>query len=60
MQDLPTIHGIRVRIRAESPPVGVTSVPDGKNMAFTYGDSWVAFDAEPLEIHSVYRIELKA
>jgi hypothetical protein len=60
VQDLPTIHGIRVQVRVESPPVRVTAVPDGKEMAFTYRDQRVAFDAEPLHIHSVYRIELKS
>lgn len=60
VQDLPTIHGIRVQLRVESPPVAVTSVPDGKNISFTYQGQRVSFDAEPLAIHSVYRIELQS
>ena len=60
VQDLPTIHGIRVRVRVEAPPACITSVPDGKDVAFTYRDQQITFDAEPLEIHRVYRVELKA
>ena len=59
VQDLPTIHGIRVQLRVESPPVAVTSVPDGKNISFTYQGQRVSFDAEPLAIHSMYRIQLQ-
>lgn len=60
VQDLPTVHGIRVQVRVESPPARVTAVPEGRDLAFTYQNRRVCFDAEPLAIHSVYRIELQS
>ena len=42
----------------DTKPVRITSVPDGKNIVFTYRNRRVIFEAEPLEIHSVYRIEV--
>ena len=59
VQDMPTIHGIRVQVRVESRPVRITAVPEGKDLAFTYQGQRATFDAEPLQIHQVYRIELK-
>ena len=58
VQDLPEVHGIRARIRVEAPPTRVTSVPEGRDVAFAYKDEHAVFEAEPLHIHSVYRIEL--
>ena len=58
VQDLPSVHGIRIHVRLDTKPVRITSVPDGKNIAFTYRNRRVTFEAEPLEIHSVYRIEV--
>ncbi len=56
-QDFPIIHGIRVKVRLKNRPASITSVPDGGDVKFTYRNGLVSFDAEPLEIHSVYRIE---
>ena len=36
---------------------GIETVPGGGMVAFTYRNDWASFEAEPLEIHSVYRIE---
>jgi len=59
VQDLTTVHGIQVQVRVESPPVRVTAVPEGRDVPFTYRDQRVRFAAEPLALHSVYRIELQ-
>ena len=56
-QDFVVVHGIRVRVRMAGEPARITRVPSGDAVAFTYRDGWVSFDAEPLEIHEVYRIE---
>ncbi|MFC1541555.1 alpha-amylase family protein [Candidatus Latescibacterota bacterium] len=58
IQDFITVHGIRVRVRLDKTPTWITIVPESRNVTFTYSNGWAAFDAEPLEIHSVYRIEL--
>lgn len=58
VQDLPPVHGIQVQVRVGAPPVRITAVPEGRDLAFTYQNQRVCFDAEPLAIHSVYRIEL--
>jgi hypothetical protein len=58
VQALAEVHGIRVRIRADSRPVNLMSVPERKNIEFEYSRGHITFDAEPLNIHSVYRIEL--
>jgi hypothetical protein len=58
IQDFVTVHGMSVRARTGKKPAGITIVPDGRNVPFTYKNGWIAFDAEPLEIHCVYRIEL--
>ena len=58
VQELPTVHGIRVRLRLESAPVRLTSVPDGSGLAFRHQDQQVTFEALPLSIHAVYRVEL--
>ena len=58
VQDLPEVHGIRARVRVDSPPTRVTSVPEGRDVAFAYEDEHAVFEVEPLHIHSVYRIEL--
>ena len=57
VQDFSIVNGIRVKIRLENRPASITSVPGGKNIAFTYRNMWASFDAEPLEIHGIYRIE---
>ncbi|MBT4483072.1 MAG: hypothetical protein HOC71_05285, partial [Candidatus Latescibacteria bacterium] len=57
-QDFPVVHGNRVRLRLSTKPAGVTAVPGGDKIAFTYRNGWVVFDAKPLDIHSVYRIEV--
>ena len=56
-QDFVTVHGIRVRLRLRGKPVRITRIPSGEEVAFKYLDDWVSFDAAPLEIHEVYRIE---
>ena len=57
VQDMMTVHGIVVRAKADSRPKRITLVPEGRDIAFSYSDGWVEFPAEPLDIHSVYRIE---
>ncbi len=57
-QDFPIIHGIRVKARLKNRPVNINSVPDGDDVKFTYRNGWALFEAEPLFIHNVYRIEL--
>lgn len=56
-QDFVTVHGIRVRVRLEGSPVRVTRVPAGEAVPFAQQDGWISFDAAPLRIHEVYRIE---
>ena len=58
VQDLPSVHGIRIHVRLDTKPVSIISVPDGKNIEFTYRSGSVTFEAEPLKIHSVYKIEV--
>ncbi|MFC1693683.1 hypothetical protein ACFL1R_09280 [Candidatus Latescibacterota bacterium] len=58
VQDFPVIHDIHIRIRLDEKPVRITAVPGGVNIQVTYRNGWVMFRAEPLEIHSVYRIEV--
>ncbi len=57
-QDFTNVYGMKVRLRLSDNPASITKVPGGEAIAFTYGNGWVAFDAAPLEIHDVYRIEL--
>ena len=57
-QDFTTVHGIRVRIRLRKKPVRITSVPGGREAAFTYKNGWVLLESEPLTVHNVYRIEM--
>ena len=56
VQDFSTVNGIRVNIRLRNRPSSITTVPGGKNIAFTHRNMWTSFDAEPLSIHNVYRI----
>ena len=58
VQDFSTVHGIKVKVSLKKRPASITSVPGGKNIAFTYRNSWASFDAEPLSIHNVYRIKV--
>ena len=58
VQDFTTAHGIRVHVRLDVEPVGITSVPGGRDIPFTFGDGHATFEAQPLAIHNVYRIEL--
>ncbi|MFC1607814.1 beta-galactosidase trimerization domain-containing protein [Candidatus Latescibacterota bacterium] len=58
VQDLPTVHGIRVHVRLDAKPVSIQSVPDGKSIDFSYRSGRITFEAEPLKIHGVYRIEV--
>ena len=58
IQDFITVYGIRARVRLPRKPKSVTTVPEGKMLSFSYRNGWVEFEAEPLEIHGVYRIEL--
>jgi len=57
-QDFPIIHGMKVKVRLKNRPANITAVPGGEKVAFTYRNGLATFDAEPLEIHSVYRIEI--
>ena len=58
VQDFTTVHGIRVRVRLDNKLKRVTAVPDGDTISFTYRNGWASFDAKPLKIHSVYKIEV--
>ena len=57
-QDFPIIHGMRVNVRLKDRPVSITTVPGGKKVTFTYRNGLATFNAEPLAIHDVYRIEV--
>ena len=57
-QDFVVVHDIRVKVRLNNRPRMINTVPDEKQVAFTYKDGWATFEAEPLEIHSVYMIEI--
>ena len=57
-QDFPAIHGMRVKVRFNNRPAGITTVPGGEKVAFTFKDGWATFNAEPLAIHDMYRIEV--
>ena len=56
MQDFVRIHGIKIKAHVDRKPVKITLIPDERDIDFRYRDGWVVFEAEPLEIHSVYRI----
>ncbi len=56
MQDFTTVHGIKIKARVNSKPVKIIIVPDERNIDFKYRNGWIEFEAEPLEIHSVYKI----
>ena len=58
VQDFSTVKGIRVNIRHKNRPSSITTVPGGKNIAFTHSNMWAYFDSEPLSIHNVYRIKV--
>ena len=57
-QDFPAVHGIRVRVRLDREPASITAVPQGEEIRCDYRDGWVSFEAKPLAIHDVYRIEI--
>ena len=56
IQGMPPVHGIRVKVKLDKKPAGLTLVPEGMTMNFTYSGGWMSFDARPLKIHDVYRI----
>jgi hypothetical protein len=56
VQDFTTVHGIRVKVRMQKKPAGLTMVPEGKRIEFTYSDGMVTFNAQPLKIHDIYQI----
>ena len=58
VQDFPTVHGISVRVRFNGKPSRITAVPEERELRFDYRNGWASFDADPLYIHSVYRVEL--
>lgn len=51
------VHGIRVQAGVPSAAKRVTAVPENRPLRFETRDNRVVFTADPLEIHSVYRIE---
>ncbi|MFC1528560.1 beta-galactosidase trimerization domain-containing protein [Candidatus Latescibacterota bacterium] len=57
-QDFTTVHDISVRVKLPEKPKRVTVVPESKNIDFEYSGGWLKFEALPLSIHHVYRIEL--
>jgi Beta-galactosidase trimerisation domain len=57
LQGFSTVEGIRVHVRSDARPKRVRLVPEDRPVAFDWRDGWIRFDAKPLNIHSVYRIE---
>jgi hypothetical protein len=57
VQDFTEVHGIVVKVRLEKKPASLALMADG-NKDFSYSDGWMTFEARPLKIHDVYRIEL--
>lgn len=57
-QDFTTVHGIKIRIKSSKSPNSLIIVPEGRKVEFDYYRGWVKFDAFPLEIHHVYRIDI--
>ncbi|MFC1693720.1 beta-galactosidase trimerization domain-containing protein [Candidatus Latescibacterota bacterium] len=58
VQDFTTVHGIRIHVKLSTRPVSLITVPDGGKVPYNYQNGWVTFEAEPLRIHDVYRIEV--
>lgn len=58
VQDMPAVHGMRVKVRLDKKPAGLLFVPEGKAVKYSYSGGWLRFDAAPLRIHDVYRIVL--
>jgi hypothetical protein len=57
-QDFITVHDIGIRTKLPKRPKSVTLIPAGKKVAFDYSNGWLRFDALPLEIHDIYRIDM--
>ena len=57
VQDFTTVHGCWVSVRLREKPARITSVPGGQTVPFRYSGGWASFEAEPLHVHSVYRID---
>ena len=58
VQDFTTVHGIRIHVRLNAKPAGLTKVPGEKKIPYSYQNGWVSFEAEPLYIHDIYRLEV--
>jgi hypothetical protein len=56
VQDFNTVKGIRIKVRLDVRPAGVTPIPAGKQVNFAYSGGWLVFEANPLKIHDIYRI----
>ena len=56
VQDFTCVQGIRVKVKLDSRPSGVTLVPEGKKVNFTFTGGYLIFETLPLKIHDVYRI----
>ena len=57
-QDFTTVHGIKIRIKSSKSPNSIILVPEGRKVEFDYYRNWVNFEAFPLKIHHVYRIDI--
>ena len=57
LQSFSAVEGIQVRVRSDAKPKRVLLVPGSKPVTFEWRNGWIRFDAQPLTIHSVYRIE---
>ena len=57
VQDFWPASGIKVRVQLTGEPGKVTLVPENRDVQFTFQNGVVSFEAEPLLIHSVYRIQ---
>lgn len=58
VQDFWPVSGIKVQVQSSQKPDRVSLVPENREVQFTFQDGFVSFEAEPLLIHSVYRIQM--
>ena len=57
VQDLTAVDGIVVRFRCSRPPRRVILEPEKEVVACDWRAGWASFQARPLLLHSVYRVE---
>jgi len=57
IQDFSSVQGIRVRLRLDEKPKRIVAIPANSPITFSWNDGWARFEAQPLMIHGVYRVE---